>query len=99
MIAATAYCTHIGGLDGRQGVASKFIIDISAREIINNDDLVSLIAEVERSGPSTETIASKDDNFFRSTGAIGTVFGKKLRGETLGLDSLERSGERRSGDD
>lgn len=65
--------TNLGRLNRCQRIASKVQIDLSARQVVYDDDFVTLIRQIETSGPTTKAVTSKNHDLLLGTRTIGAV--------------------------
>ena len=65
--------TYLHGLNGSERVAAEFYVNVSPTQVVDNDNVVSLITEIEGCGPSAEAISSKNDDFFLLPKPILTI--------------------------
>mmetsp|Transcript_45916 Transcript_45916/g.70250 ORF Transcript_45916/g.70250 Transcript_45916/m.70250 type:complete len:241 (+) Transcript_45916:704-1426(+) len=61
--------------NGGQRVTSQVKIDLPARQVVHNNNIVSLITQVEGGRPTTETITSQYNHFLLLGFTIGTILG------------------------
>ena len=69
-------CTYLGRLNGCERVTSKIQVDLTAAQVVDNDDIVASVGKIQRRWPSTKTITTKDNNLL---GRRSTIFGKESR--------------------
>ena len=88
--------THLRTGDRGKRVASKVKIDLSSAQVINDDDIVTLVRKVKGSRPSAETISSQDNDLLLLARSIGSILGKdggcRLGGGNIGLEAGWRKG-------
>lgn len=72
-ISAMSRTTYLHGLNGSKRIAAEFCVNISPTQVVDNDNVVSLITEIEGCGPSTEAIASKNNDLFLLQQPILTI--------------------------
>lgn len=64
--------TYIGALDWGKGAATKLGINVAAAQVVDNNDVVSLIGKMEGGRPATESITTQNDYLLLLGGAVGT---------------------------
>ena len=93
--------TYLGWLNGSQGIASQFRVNVSTAEIVDNNHIVSLITQVEGRWPSTKAISSKNNYLLGSgvttTDTVLTILPIKQRSSLLRRPDLVDTKERRCG--
>mmetsp|Transcript_19672 Transcript_19672/g.41282 ORF Transcript_19672/g.41282 Transcript_19672/m.41282 type:complete len:211 (-) Transcript_19672:170-802(-) len=94
--------TDLGTLNGSERIATQLHVDIPPAQIIHDDDIVSLIAEVQRRRPAAEAVPSEDDDLLlldRAVDADVVHVGSVFEGVELeeGADFIARRGARRRG--
>mmetsp|Transcript_26496 Transcript_26496/g.56778 ORF Transcript_26496/g.56778 Transcript_26496/m.56778 type:complete len:324 (-) Transcript_26496:53-1024(-) len=80
-----------------QRITSQIEIDLSSAEVVDNDDIVTLVRQVKRSRPSAETVSSQNDNLLLFGRSVGSVLGEKSRCGWSGGDGLEARRRKRRG--
>mmetsp|Transcript_3390 Transcript_3390/g.7479 ORF Transcript_3390/g.7479 Transcript_3390/m.7479 type:complete len:234 (+) Transcript_3390:720-1421(+) len=72
---------NIRRLNRRKRITSQLRINIPPTQIIHHDNIMSLIAQIQRRGPAAETVSAEDDHLL-FVGAIGDSIG----GDCFGVE-------------
>lgn len=65
--------TYLGALDGRERVAAELGVDIPSAQVVHNHNVVTLVAQVQRRGPSAEPVSAQHDHLLLRGVSVGTV--------------------------
>jgi hypothetical protein len=56
--------TYFWTLNGSKTVASQFHVNVTSRQVIDNDHVVALITQVKSRRPSAKAVAAQDNDLF-----------------------------------
>jgi hypothetical protein len=87
--------THLGTGNGRQRIASQIQINLPSAQIVDNHHVMSAVRQVQRCGPSTESVATQDHDLFLFIQSIQAIFSMegKVKNIAAGSRGCRRKGQ------
>mmetsp|Transcript_27986 Transcript_27986/g.39420 ORF Transcript_27986/g.39420 Transcript_27986/m.39420 type:complete len:328 (+) Transcript_27986:705-1688(+) len=64
--------TNLRGLNRCKGITTKFGINVSSGQVVHNNNIMTLVGKVKGSGPSTESVTSKNNDLFLFSSSVCT---------------------------